>query len=57
MLKRKVQDLEAQLDQQKKRKIVTDAAEVPKEGNLDSLEILAEVTRQTHTSPKAAEVS
>ena len=50
LLKSKVQDLEAQLVQQKKRKIVTDAAKVPKESNLDSLEILAEVARQTHTS-------
>lgn len=37
---------------------MTDTAEVPKESNLDSLEILAEVARQTHTSsPKAVEVS
>jgi uncharacterized protein (DUF2384 family) len=58
VLKKKVQDLEAQLNQQKKRKIVPDTAEVAKESNLDSLEILAEVARQTHSSSlKAAEAS
>jgi hypothetical protein len=57
-LKSKVQDLEAQLIQQKKGKVVMDTAEVPQEGNLDSLEILAEVARQTHVSShKVAEVS
>jgi hypothetical protein len=50
LLKRKVQELETQLDQQKKRNTVIDADEVHKEGNLESLEILAEVARQTHSS-------
>lgn len=58
VLKKKVQDLEAQLTQQKKRKIVSDSAEVHKESNLDSLEILAEAARQTHSSsPKVVEAS
>ena len=58
LLKERVQELETQLGQQKKRKVVIDADEVNEDRNLDSLEILAEVAQQTHaTSPKVAESS
>lgn len=56
-LKSKVQDLEAQLNQQKQSKGGLDTTEVPQEANLDSLEILAEVAGQSHVAPpKDAEV-
>ena len=53
-LKSKVQDLEAQLSQQKQSKDGLDSTEVAKEANLDSLEILAEVARQSHVVPPKA---
>jgi hypothetical protein len=58
LLKERIQELETQLGQQKKRKDVIDADEVNEDRNLDSLEILAEVAQQTHaSSPKVAESS
>jgi hypothetical protein len=58
LLKKRARDLETQLGQQKKRKVVIDADEVHEDRNLDSLEFLAEVAQQTHaSSPNAADSS
>ena len=48
--------MEAQLNQQKQSKGGLDSTEAAKEANLDSLEILAEVARQSKVvPPKSAE--
>ena len=54
LLTKRVQELEDQLGQQKKRKVVFDADEVHEDRHLDSLEFLAEVAQQTHVSSSNA---